>query len=547
MGQAIECMKENPKRLLIRNKQKNRRNEIGPFKENDEIIYDAEIIVEKQLLEFFSQSSEITDEINENIFQNEEPEDLNDIEITEEERLKAINDLEENSAAGPHGVPAILLKKVKEALALPLALMLGKSIDEGKIPDIFKLAYVTPIHKGGSRQKPEQYRLVSLTSHVMKVFERVIKTKIMEHLKKNEKINEGQHGFVPGRSTQTQLLCHYNDIYEALTEGERMDTVFLDFAKAFDKVDHNILLEKVKKHGIGGKIGRWIMEFLKGRKFRVVANGCMSREEDVISGVPQGTVLTAILLVIMISDIDEDVKMCIIRCFADDTRVKKKIRTNGDKELMQEDLDTVYRWAEKNKMKFNEKKVEQMAHGPLEGVTVEPYKTSSGDDIEIKEPVRDLGVLATNDLMFKEHIGKITTECRVIMADLMRTFSIREREPMIKPFNSYIMSKLEYCCVIWSPSAWDRGQDKINMIEKIQQTFTKKIEGLENLDYHQRLKECGLYSMERRRERYMIIYTRQMLEDIKTDVLGLQKKLSKIENNRRINLGHIKEYRNGER
>ena len=148
-----------------------------------------------------------------------------------------------------------------------------------------------------------------------------------------------------------------------------------------------------------------------------------------------------------------------------------------------------------------------MAHGPLKEVTVEPYKTSSGKDIEIKETVKDLGVLATNDLMFKEHIGKVTTECRVIMADLMRTFSIRERDPMIKLFNSYIKSKLEYGCVIWSPSANNENQNGINMIERIQQAFTKKIEGLENLDYHQRLKECNLYSMERRRERYMIIYT----------------------------------------
>merc|ERR1712138_120751 len=112
------------------------------------------------------------------------------------------------------------------------------------------------------------------------------------------------------------------------------DTVFLDFAKAFDKVDHNILLEKVKRHGIGGKIGRWIMEFLNGRKFRVVANGYMSREEDVISGVPQGTVLAAILFVIMISAIDD--------------------------------------WAEKNKMKFNENKFEQMAHGLVNEVTIDP-------------------------------------------------------------------------------------------------------------------------------------------------------------------------------
>merc|ERR1712121_284057 len=112
--------------------------------------------------------------------------------------------------------------------------------------------------------------------------------------------------------------------------------------------------------------------------------------------------------------------------------------------------------------------------GPLEEVTVEPYKTSSGEDIEIKETVRDLGVLVTNELMFREHIGKVTTECRVLMAHLMRTFSIREREPMIKLFNLYIKSKLEYCCVIWSPSAEDQNQDEINTIEKIQKAFTKK-------------------------------------------------------------------------
>merc|ERR1712175_60266 len=160
----------------------------------------------------------------------------------------------------------------------PLALLLRKSIDEGKIPEIFKMAYVTPIHKGGSRQKPEQYRPISLTSHIAKVFERVIKKKILEHLVNNEMFNDGQHGFVPGRSTQTQLLSHFSDIYDTLMEGKRLDSIFLDFAKAFDKVDHAILLEKVKKHKISGKIGNWIKEFLTNRKFRVVANGCMSEE-----------------------------------------------------------------------------------------------------------------------------------------------------------------------------------------------------------------------------------------------------------------------------
>merc|ERR1712090_13878 len=103
-----------------------------------------------------------------------------------------------------------------------------------------------------------------------------------------------------------------------------------------------------------------------------------SREEDVITGVPQGTVLAAILFVIMISDIDEGVKNCLVRSFADDTRVNKKIEKELDKEDMQKDLEALYDWAEKNKMKFNENKFEQMAHGLVKEVTIEPYKNSKG-------------------------------------------------------------------------------------------------------------------------------------------------------------------------
>merc|ERR1712105_420890 len=215
------------------------------------------------------------------------------------------------------------------------------------------------------------------------------------------------------------------------------------------------------------------------KKFRVVTNRCMSRE-DAISGVPQGTVLAAILFVIMISDIDENVKNCLVRSFSDDTRVNKKIGNNLDKEAMQKDLEAIYNWAEKNKIKFNENKFEQMAHGSLNEVTIDPHKNSNGEEIEIKETAKDLGVMATNDLMFKEHIGRITTSNKVIMGMLLRTLSTREREPMIRMFNSYIKSKLEYCSTVWSPIE----RKGINDIENIQRTFTKKIEGMEELNYH---------------------------------------------------------------
>ena len=340
----------------------------------------------------------------------------------------------------------------------------------------------------------------------------------MKHLTNNNLIQEGQHGFVPGRSTQTQLLAHYKDIYEAMIDGSRIDTVFLDFAKAFDKVNHNVLLEKIVKHKIKGNIGKWVKTFLTNRKYVVTANGETSAEQNVSSGVPQGTVLGPVLFLMMISDIDEKVKACIVRSFADDTRISKKIEKATDRDIMQHDLNTIYEWAKENLMEFNEDKFEQMCHGENKNVPYLPYKGPYGKDIISEECVKDLGVIANGNLRFKEHIHQITMTSRIMSGTIMRTFTTRNKELMMMLFKSYIRSRLEYCSIVWSPTV----QAEINEIERIQKAFTKKLEGMENLNYFERLKELKLYSLERRRERYMIIYAWQQIEGIKRNVLQLQ-------------------------
>ena len=528
---VIENMKNNPKVLFdYINKQKDRDTKIGPFKILNEYIYDGKEICKLLVDQYNSQysSKSKTHKIDEEMFYDIEVEDLTDIEIIEDDITEAIGKMKMNSAAGPDGIPAIFLIKTKYSIAAPLKIILRKSLDEGKIPDIFKLAYVTPIHKGGSKLKPEQYRPVSLTSHVMKIFERVIKRHILKHLIQKNLINPGQHGFVPGRSTQTQLLQHYCDIFETLSEGIRIDTVFLDFAKAFDKVNHEILLQKVLKHKIKGKIGIWLQEFLNNRKYRVVANGEMSDVNDVLSGVPQGTVLAAILFIIMISDIDENVKRSIVRSFADDTRVSLKIQSEEDKNLLQKDLDAIYGWAKENLMEFNENKFEQMSHGETKNINIEPYKTQEGNEIKTGETVKDLGVIASSNLLFREHIDNIITSSKIMSGVILRTFSTRKEGPMMRMFNSYIKSKLEYCSLVWSP--WQ--QKEINKLERIQNFFTSKIDGLEQLDYHQRLKKLNLYSLERRRERYLIINAWQQVEGLTENTLGL--KARRIGRSRRI-------------
>ena len=519
----VDRIKTNPKVLYSYVRRENcKKDEIGPFREGDSYIYDNKEICMKLVNQYKNQFSKsrtvVTKENWEEIFDEINQEDLTDIDVTELEMQNAIGELNENSSAGPDDVPALFLIKTKESIALPLKILLRKSLDEGIIPDIHKLANITPIHKGGAKTKPEQYRPISLTSHIMKVFERVLKKHIMAHLIKNSLINEAQHGFVPGRSTQTQLLLHFKDIFEAIEEGSRIDTVFLDFSKAFDKVDHNILLKKIAKHKIKGKVGKWIREFLRNRKFTVIANGTMSEQEEVMSGVPQGTVMAAILFIIMIADIDEEVKECVVRCFADDTRVSKKIKEEADKQKLQEALNIIYKWAEENLMVFNINKFEQLTYGETNNVTITTYKNPSNADIVNGENVKDLGVITNKSMSFKEHIQSVVLACKRICGMILRTFTTREPEIMLKLFNTYIRSKIEYCCSIWSPTL----QNEINQLERIQKTFTSKIRGMEEKDYHERLKALKLYSLERRRERYLIIYAWQMIEGIKENVLNLK-------------------------
>ena len=224
--------------------------------------------------------------------------DLIDIDFCEYDIVEAINKLNKNSAAGPDGIPSIFLINTKEYLKKPLKLIMRKSIDDGVVPDVFKLVYIAPVYKRGSKLNPANFRPVSLTSHVMKVFERVLKVQLVRHLETNDLLKQNQHGFIVGRSTQTKFLQHYTDVFEAISVGVILDKVYLDFVKSFDKVNHDIL-RKNTNHGIKGKVGMWIKDFLFNRKYRVMADGVMSDEQKVISGVPQGTVLASIFFRIM--------------------------------------------------------------------------------------------------------------------------------------------------------------------------------------------------------------------------------------------------------
>ena len=434
---------------------------------------------------------------------------LTDIDVTEEDISRAIKELKPNAAAGPDGVPAILLRQCSEALARPLHKLWRCSLDTGIVPRLLKEAKICPIHKGGDRSLAKNYRPVALTSHLIKIFEKCARNKIMEYLETHNLYSENQHGFRKGRSCLSKLLEHYDWVLHNLAEGRNVDVVFLDFAKAFDKVDHGILLRKVNELGITGKLGRWLHSFLTGRVQTVVVDGLKSEEADVVSGVPQGSVLGPLLFLIHMGDIGQRMEDSTLSSFADDTSVSRAITSAADVTHLQQDLNLVYDWATRNNMQFNKDKFELLRHGVAQDIKEETkIMTEGGREITPRQHVKCLGVFLSEDCSFQHHIAETVKKAKGMAAWILRTFATREPEVMLTLWRALVQPILDYCSQLWSPHK--RGD--IQRLEDVQRSFTRQVNGMRDTSYWGRLQKLGLYSQQRRRDRYRAIYIWKVLE-----------------------------------
>jgi hypothetical protein len=435
--------------------------------------------------------------------------DLVDITFTEEDFINAIDELSNNSSSGPDGIPSIFLKKCKSSVSVPLTMLWRKALDMGVTPLLVKIAHIIPIHKGDHRGLAANYRPIALTSHLVKLFEKVIRNKIVSFLEENCLLNPSQHGFRRGRSCLSQLLDHYDKILSMLEQGLNVDVIYLDFAKAFDKVDHQILLEKLELLGIGGKLLEWIKSFLLQRTQHVLVNGHLSEPSAVRSGVPQGSVIGPLLFLILIGDIDAELAHAFLSSFADDTRTAMGVASIRDVSLHQSDLERIYEWAIINNMSFNNKKLEALRYGTNSLLKEETaYNAPNGTHIPVKNHVRDLGVTMSDTAKFSEHINIICQKARDMCSWIFRTFRTRAPEPMKILWKSMVLPILDYCSQLWCPIK--AGQ--IQQIEAIQQYFTRRINIQEQPNYWQRLSKLKLYSLQRRRERYRILYVWKILE-----------------------------------
>ena len=385
-----------------------------------------------------------------------------DIFISNNGLLKLLKNLNPHKATGPDNLPAYFLHNFAEELSPFLTFFFQKSIDTGKIPNDWKQANVVPIFKKGDKHNAINYRPVSLTAICCKILEHILTSNIRKHLTINNILNDSQHGFRSKRSCETQLIISIQDLAKSLGYGNQIDVILLDFSKAFDKVPHKRLAQKLEFYGIRNQNLNWINDFLADRQQQVLLNGVKSSKLAVDSGVPQGTVLGPTLFLLFINDLPEHVT-CNARLFADDCLLYRNVNNSSDAQLLQKDLSSLVKWEEDWQMNFNPEKC-YVIH------ISKKSKPSSFDYIlhnHVLEAVKDskyLGLTISHDLDWGTHINNITCKANKTLGFLRR--NLKNCTPKVKnlTYTSLVRPVVEYSSPVWDPYK----KQHITQVEQVQ-------------------------------------------------------------------------------
>lgn len=501
MKLAKEC-NGDLKKFYSYYKFKNKQKTVGPFTIGENVIHDDTGIVNVLNEQFVS------------VFTRENAEDIpnvrkktnacvNDVDVSVGTIKSLLKELRENTACGPDEIYAKILKELAEFLALPLQILFKRSLYFSEIPSDWKCANVVPIFKGGGKTDPSNYRPVSLTSLVCKLFEKLVKSVIQTHLENENLLRNSQHGFRPGRSCLTNLLSFLDFTTSQYDQGKKLSIIYLDFCKAFDKVPHDRLILALDQHGIDGPLCKWIQNWLTGRKQRVLLNGHKSDWKQVLSGVPQGSVLGPLLFIIFVNEIDEGITSRIWK-FADDIKLAGAVETDMDRELLQNDLNKIFHWTNTWQMTLNVAKCKVLNVGSRN--TSSFYFEEHGLQ-EVGEE-KDLGIYVTKDLKSTKQTDIARKKSLKMLGLLNRNVQYKSKNVMKKLYCAYVRPHLEYCVEAWHPVY----KKDLKSLEKVQRKATKMVKGLKTLSYEDRLKTLKLHSLYYRRLRGDLIQLFKILK-----------------------------------
>jgi hypothetical protein len=406
-----------------------------------------------------------------------------------------------HKSAGPDGIHPAVLRILAPVIAVPLSRLFEMTLDMG-IPADWRAGIVTPIFKKTARTSASSYRPVCLTSIVCKLQETMIKQALTLHFNVNNLLSRCQHGFRSGHSCLTNLLKTWDQVTRSLQKGVAVDIAYLDITKAFDSVNHRLLLLKLSNLQIHPAVLGWIRAFLAERTFRVRVDGALSAPTPAPSGVPQGSVLGPLLFLAYINDLPEELG-CFCVIFADDVKL---VCPSPQAVLLQAALDAAAAWAEKWSLRFCPEKGQHLHLGRGQP----PPLTMAGTAVPIVHQTKDLGVIFADNLKSTEQCLAAAATARRMLGLLSRALPAKSPEVVLPMYRFLVRPHMEYCTPVWSPQLVKDQQ----VLEQVQRSATRLIRGARQLPYQERCTALGLPTLHHRRRRADLVTVYRAVEGL---------------------------------
>ena len=420
---------------------------------------------------------------------------LSTINITEQDVKDILQILKIGKASGDDGISHQMLKATADTICKPLTKLFNFSLMKGKFPSNWKIARVMAVFKKDIKNNPSNYRPISLLSSVGKVMERVVFKYIFNYIIEHALLYAYQSGFIKGHSTVFQLLEIYHRVCQNLDDHLANIIIFCDISKAFDRVWHKGLKQKLKTYGISGELLNWIEDYITDRKQAVIINGERSELGSVSAGVPQGSVLGPMLFLLYINDITDNLSN-LARLFADDT----SLSYSGDDFITMEsdinsDLQALDEWAKTWLVDFNPKKTQALviSNIPVPNMNIK----FSNESVELVKNHKHLGVTLSSNGNWTEHIDNIVKSALKQVNVLRKLKFTLSKQALANIYLSFIRPVMEYACEVWD-GCFEREVEKL---EKVQLEAARIVTGLTRYANKDALYfETGWDSLQNRRE-----------------------------------------------
>ena len=393
----------------------------------------------------------------------------NNINITsfsEEEVLMALKKIKPKLTAGPDGIPAFLLKDCASIFAHPLKILFNLSLKCRYFPDIWKYSKVCPVYKKGNKNEITNFRPITIICSFGKAFEILLHNCIYPHIKNS--ISNQQHGFMKGRSTTTNLICSTQYISESIDMQVQTDVIYFDFSKAFDSLNHNILIRKLSNMGISKDLTHFFKSYLTDRKQYVAYNGFKSTEYISCSGVPQGSVLGPLLFNIFINDLGQELDVYFLM-YADDVKLLHRIFDISDCVKLQNNISKLSAWCDENCLTLNVNKCNVMTFSTKDSNYTFNYSLDN-EPLTRPSTFKDLGVTFDKKLSFINHIDTLVCDVNKTLGFIIRNGRDFSNISTLKLlYFSFLRSKLEYASLVWQPGY----NIHTSKLENVQRHFLK--------------------------------------------------------------------------